>query len=286
MGVLNLFSQLSLNLTKKDESLLSPRALGRAMRKSRRAKPRLERIFRKMGLAVYRYREDYHYCPRIFGAGYWKKIDVREMADFGELATAVINQKRTFLSYDRLYVLYQAIWNVRHLSAHGVSMAEVGVYRGGGTYFMASVAENIFEKNVAVHAFDTFEGHPDEIYSAVEVDNWPGKFGDTSFGAVQSYLAGFTNVKLHKGRFQDRCVEVSGEEFCFVHLDVDILSGTRDGLEFFSDRLPVGGIIVVDDYGVTTCKGVKQAADTFIEDRTDFIKFHLDTGQCVLIKIS
>ena len=133
------------------------------MRRRRRAKPRLERIFRKMGLAVYRYREDFHYCPKIFGSGYWKKIDVREMADFGELATAVINQKRTFLSYDRLYVLYQAIWNVRHLSAHGVCMAEVGVYRGGGTYFMASVAENMFEKNVTVHAFDTFEGHPDEI---------------------------------------------------------------------------------------------------------------------------
>jgi len=162
----------------------------------------------------------------------------------------------------------------------------VGVYRGGGTYFMASVADKVFEKKVTVHAFDTFEGHPDEIVSAVEVDNWPGKFGDTSFAAVQSYLAGFTNVKLYKGRFQDSCVEVSGEQFCFVHIDVDILSATRDGLDFFSDRLLKGGIIIVDDYGVITCKGVKQAADTFLEGRTDFIKLHLDTGQCVLIKIS
>ena len=292
MGTLNPFSHLSLNSTKaassgeKDERLLNLRALGKATRRRRRAKPRLERIFRKMGLAVYRYREDYHYCPRIFGSGYWKKIDVRDIAEFSELATTVINQNRTSLFYDRLYVLYQAIWNVRHLLADGVSMAEVGVYRGGGTYFMALVANKMFEKKATIHAFDTFEGHPDEIVPAVDFDHRPGMFGDTSFPEVQAYLAGFTNVRLHKGRFQDRCVEVSGEQFCFVHVDVDIFSATRAGLDFFADRLLKGGVIVVDDYGFTTCQGAKAAVDSFIEYRTGFIKLHLDTGQCVLIKIS
>lgn len=272
--------------SENDESSLDPRASAKAMRRRRRAKPRLERIFRKIGLAVYRYREDYHYCPRIYGSGYWKKIDVREIADFGELARTVINQNRISLSHDRLYMLYQAIWNVRHLSANGVSMAEVGVYRGGGTYFIASVVNKMFENRPTIHAFDTFEGHPDDICPAVDVDHWPGKFSDTAFADVQSYLAGFANVKLHKGRFQDCCAEVSGEKFCFVHVDVDIFSATRAGLDFFADRLLKGGIMLVDDYGFTTCKGAKQAVDSFIEDRTNFIKLHLDTGQCVLIRIS
>lgn len=269
-----------------DKDFTDHRLWLKAIRRSRRAKPWLGHIFRKIGLAVYRYREDYHYCPRIYGSGYWKKIDIREIAVFGELAREVINQNRTILSYDRLYVLYQAIWNVRHLSADGASMAEVGVYRGGGSYFMALVADKMFRRKATIHACDTFEGHPDEIDPVVDNNHWPGKFGGASFADVQSYLAGFTNVKLHRGRFQDSCVEVSGEQFCFVHVDVDIFSATRACLDFFADRLLTGGIMVVDDYGFTTCEGAKQAVDNFIDDRTNYIRFHLDTGQCVLIRIS
>jgi hypothetical protein len=57
-------------------------------------------------------------------------------------------------------MLYQAIWNVRHLADEHVSMAEVGVYRGGGSYFIASVVGIVFKVRPKIHAFDTFEVHP------------------------------------------------------------------------------------------------------------------------------
>jgi O-methyltransferase len=61
---------------------------------------------------------------------------------------------------------------------------------------------------------------------------------------------------------------------------------TRDCLEFFEDRLIERGIILVDDYGMKTCQGAKEAVDLFVNDRAHFIKFHLETGQCLLFKIS
>lgn len=268
-----------------EENSTDSRSARKTLRRRRRAKPLLAAFFRELGLAVYRYREDYHYCPSVYGSGYWKKIDIKEIPDFSELAKEVINQKRTLLFYDRLHVIYQAIWNVRHLTADTVSMAEVGVYRGGGTYFIASVADRLFEKKPKIHAFDTFEGHPDEMHPAVDDDHWQGKFADTSFSDVQSYLARFSNVRPHKGRFQDRCEEVSGEQFSFVHVDVDIFSATRACLDFFADRLLSGGIMVVDDYGITTCMGVQEAVDRFVSERKHFFKLHLNTGQCVLIRI-
>jgi O-methyltransferase len=256
----------------------------RRQRRKLRARPLFKKIAPKLGLAIYRHREKFHYCPEIYGAGYWKKIDIRNVPEFRELANKVIADQRTLLHYDRLYMLYQAIWNVRHLAAPDVSIAEVGVYRGGGSYFIASVAETVFETRAKIHAIDTFEGHPDDIHPEDD-SHWPGKFCDTSFSEVQSYLSVFPNLIVRKGRFQHRCSDIADETFCFVHVDVDIYSATRDCLEFFSDRLLIGGIMLVDDYGSTTCEGCKQAVDDFVAQRRNFLKFQLETGQSLLVKI-
>jgi hypothetical protein len=256
----------------------------RRQRRRLRARPLFKKIAPKLGLAIYRHRDNFHYCPEIYGAGYWKKIDIRDVPGFRELANKVIADQRTLLHYDRLYVLYQAIRNVRHLAGTGGRIAEVGVYRGGGSYFIAAAASALFETPPKIHAIDTFEGHPNEIVPEDD-SHWPGKFGDTSFAEVQSYLSAFPNLILHKGRFQDRCAEIADELFCFVHVDVDIYSATRDCLEFFSNRLLSGGIMMVDDYGSTTCEGCKQAVDDFVAEHRSFLNFHLETGQSLLVKI-
>jgi hypothetical protein len=56
----------------------------------------------------------------------------------------------------------------------------------------------------------------------------------------------------------------------FVHIDVDVLPATDFCLRFFAPRLSRGAAIVVDDYGVATCPGVKKAVDSFIADSPDF----------------
>lgn len=255
----------------------------RRERRKLRAKPLFKRLAPKLGLAVYRNREDFHYCPQNYGAGYWKKIRVQEIDGFKELADKVIADKRSLLNYDRLYILYQAIANVRHL-AGDTSIAEIGVYRGGGSYFIASVAQQVFGMPARIHSIDTFEGHPDDI-AAEDDSHWPGKFGDTAFEEVKKYLSVFPNLTVYKGRFEDRCAALAQEKFCFVHVDVDIYAPTRACLEFFAERLLVGGVMVVDDYGLTTCQGCKQAVDEFVASRKNYLKFHLETGQCLLIRV-
>jgi hypothetical protein len=255
----------------------------RKNRKRLRAKPLLKKIAPKFGLAIYRYRDDFHYCPGIYGSNYWKKIDIRQVPVFGELARKVIADHRTSLSYDRLYMLYQAICNVRQF-AQDASLAEVGVYRGGSSYFIASAANSLFKIPPTIHAVDTFEGHPNDIAPADD-SHWPGKFGDTCFSDVRSYLSVFPNLIVHKGSFQDRRSELAQERFCFVHVDVDIYSATRDCLEFFAQRLLIGAVMIVDDYGATTCQGCRQAVDAFTAKRKNFLKFHLETAQSLLIRI-
>ena len=242
----------------------------------------LNALLKKMGYVLYPYREDYHYCPDYYGHKYFKMTDIRTLPIFEELAGDVIQQGRSFLDYARLHMLYQAVWNVRNLAG---CICEVGVFRGGGSYFIASAAKKLLKNRpIKMYSVDTFEGHPDDIDTQYDGKHVVGKFSSTSYEDVKQYLSVFPEVEVLKGRFQDRIDVLGDKKFSMVHLDVDIYSGTKDGLAFFHERLLKGGIIVVDDYANTACQGVMQAVEEFIENHDDYSRFHLITGQCLLVR--
>src|SRR3990172_865988 len=84
----------------------------------------------------------YHYVPDYYGRSASKRIDIRTLTDFNELANQAIRQGRTLLYYDRLYIIYQVLSNLRRLFPTGerMNIVEVGVYRGGTSHFIASTA--------------------------------------------------------------------------------------------------------------------------------------------------
>ncbi len=136
------------------------------------------------------------------------------------------------------------------------------------------------------YCFDTFEGHPEEDIQS-GIDLYEAKvFGDTDFATVKEYLKGFENIHIYKGRFQDSCVEIADRTFHIVHLDVDLYEPTQFSLEFFDSRLAVGGIIVVDDYEVHKCPGIKQSVKEFLERKENYFSCHPLTEQIILVKTS
>ena len=64
-----------------------------------------------------------------------------------------------------------------------------------------------------------------------------------------------------KGWIPCRFGEIADRRFAFVHIDVDLYEPTRDALEFFYPRLNEGAVLVVDDYGFTSCPGATRAAE-------------------------
>ncbi len=245
-------------------------------------------LLRALNLAVFKRRPDYHYVPRFYGASAEKHLDIRQLPIFGPLARDALNGGRTMLYYDRLYTLYQALLNAKRLRLTSAPhVVEMGVYRGGGSAFLASVM-NAVDINGILHSFDTFEGHPHE-------DTRPGLdaghatsttlFKDTSFASVQAYLSKYPFLTVYKGRFQDRCTVLDDVQVVLAHLDVDIYEPTIFALRFLSKRLVIGGALVVDDYGFDTCPGLKQAVDEFVASTTDYFVLHQLTGQCILVRI-
>jgi len=226
--------------------------------------------------------------PEYYSISAHKHIDIRQLPEFGEVADEVIKQRRTYLSFDRLYTIFQALRPLKNKfkSDSKMHVAEIGVWRGGTSYFICTLLKkyDLCDK-VTLHCFDTFEGHSsDDIRDQLDGPHESGGFNDTSYESVKQYLSKFNNVEILKGRFQDNANNVKDLSFFFVHLDVDIYEPTIYALDFFNNRLYVGGCIIVDDYGFNSCPGARKAVDDFLIKTNNFFPLHLLTGQCVLFK--
>lgn len=190
-------------------------------------KPRQEVIITKEG---------YHYVPDIYGKSANKLMDIREEEPFFSLAKTVYDQQTSCLYFDRLHVLYQAATNVIRNSPPNsrLNFIEVGVYKGGGTYFLASVAEQCAKGRVQLFAVDTFSGHDQQdLPHGEEGKHTEERFTDTTYELVQAYLKIFSNVAVLQGRIQDRVESLQDLTFDLVHLDVDIYLPTLFSLQFF-----------------------------------------------------
>jgi len=212
----------------------------------------------------------------------WKKIDVREIEGFGEIAQKAIEEHRTGMRYDRLYTLWQMIAALQSAAP----IAEVGVYRGGSSRFILE-ALRFHDRSNVLYACDTFSGH----VAVDEQRDGPHKvdlqFTNTSLEDVRAYLQDFPNAQLLHGDFRVTSAELSAiPEFSFVHIDVDVYPVIRFCLEFFARRVRPGSFIVVDDYGFTTCRGAWEAVEEFVAASHQFRRVHLLTGQALLVRVA
>ena len=163
-------------------------------------------------------------------------------------------------------------------------MAECGCFEGASAWFMVNELPN-----TPVYLFDSFEGlpQPSENDTPLNGHSFAWKTGDltASEKKLRKNLEDFSNITVMKGWIPERFNEVAEQLFRFVHIDVDLFQPTLDTLEFFYPRLHCGGVIVLDDYGFTTCPGAYKAATDFMSDKPENI-IHLPTGQGLVIKTS
>lgn len=230
----------------------------------------------------------FHSVPDIYGRAAPKLIDIRTDQRFYRLAQQARADQRTLLYLDRLHTIYQAVADLARRLPPGETARtiEIGVYRGGASFLMAAVAEELLPGRFEHFAVDTFTGHAmEDIPSGAEGAHLPRMFGGADHGDVVRYLSGFPSVRVLKGRVQDLFATLRQHQFHFVHLDVDLFEPTLFVLAEFYPLLQQGAAVVVDDYGFVTCPGVRAAVSEYLTAHPrNFTKFELPTGQCVLIK--
>jgi len=214
-----------------------------------------------------------------------KLLNIKEQQPFADIARRVIITKRTLLYYDRLYTLFQEIRNLKAIRHGRVNICEAGVYRGGSSRFIAMSCKAL-DVDATIYSVDTFSGHSDkDVHTDIDGGHRANDgFSDTSFADVSAYLSSCPNIRVLKGRIQE-IAPTFDCRFDMAHLDMDIYEPTRYALDYFDKALSANGVIVVDDYGFTTCPGAKLAVDEFLLSHCGYVATYLLTGQMILQKV-
>jgi O-methyltransferase len=145
---------------------------------------------------------------------------------------------------------------------------ECGVFKGASSYLICKANQTAQDRRVH-HVFDSFAGLSEP--SAVDGSFWSEGDLACHLDVVKANLSEFdeNTVKFYPGWIPDRFSDVDGQRFSFVHIDVDLYGPTWNSLAYFYPRMQVGGIILCDDYGFTTCPGATIAIDEYLLDKPE-----------------
>ncbi len=220
-----------------------------------------KRVVAKMKRGATKHLWQHHRAFLLNTQGFWNH-EIHLDDEFLNLFVQVYVDGRARMTIRDMYNIWRCIKKVRGVDG---DIAELGVYKGGSARLILEATGPA----KSVHLFDTFEGMPETDPSIDAIA--AGTFADTSVAGVRDYLAAYENVAFHKGWFPEsaKALQVSGQKFSFVHLDVDLYESTLSGLTFFWPLLSRNGVLLSHDYCWLNCRGVRKAFDEFFVNRPE-----------------
>lgn len=219
--------------------------------------------------------------PSYLVAKAYKKYDLNhDIPEFSALAREIMADRRTFLQADRLHTLWQGVAAIREPAA----VVEIGTYLGGSARFLHLALRKLGKTN-PVLVCDTFKSFT-EVDPSVDGAHKVGESFVTSAEEVREYLSDCDGVSVFEGDITQTASTLPATSFALVHIDVDVYPATKFCLEYFGARLAPGGIMICDDYGFTSCKGAFAAVEEFVTENPAFTRFHLLTGQALIVRIA
>jgi O-methyltransferase len=186
----------------------------------------------------------------------------------------------TMVDFYRCYELWMLVGQITHIPG---DILEIGVWRGGTGCMMAARAQQL-KPQAKVVLCDTFAG----VVKASERDSHyrGGEHADTHLDIVVGLATklGLRNVEILQGIFPDETGHhVAQRQFALCHIDVDVYDSALHCLEFVWPRMPVGGIVVYDDYGFAECTGVTRLVNERI-GLPGAVTLHNLNGHAVVVK--
>jgi O-methyltransferase len=177
----------------------------------------------------------------------------------------------------RLTTISLAIERIKSEQIEG-SFAEAGVWQGKTSKIIHQLAPDR-----KYFLFDTFEGFPSQNLE-IEADNID-RFKNTNLNIVKQNIGDLNNIVFRVGYFPETAKGLESEKFAFVLLDMDLYQSTKDGLEFFFDRVVPGGYIFLHDYNSPESDwGVSRAVNEFMASKSETLMEIPDTWGSVVIR--
>lgn len=185
-----------------------------------------------------------------------------------------ICKKYSMISEERFKNNINSVKNIQKKNILG-DIVEIGVWKGGSILSMILEYEKYQENNRTFHLYDTFSGMTDPTVH--DKDLWNNqadvllKYDGTkdvikAAAGLEEVKANISNhtkyekIQYHQGDILKN--EYYPDKIAILRLDTDWYESTKFELDNFYDKVSVGGIVIVDDYG--HWQGCKQAVDEFL----------------------
>jgi O-methyltransferase len=142
-------------------------------------------------------------------------------------------------------------------------LIETGVWRGGSCILMRGLLKAYGDQARNVVAADSFVGLPPPneeryvhdkgdnfyLYSELAVSLEQVKANFEKYGLLDD------KVEFVQGLFKNSLPALRDRQFALIRLDGDLYESTMDSLVNLYDTVPVGGFVVIDDYGaIPACR--------------------------------
>lgn len=215
--------------------------------------------------------------------------------DYWNEALEVIKivKKQTMLSNLKLATLYEQVIYCEKNNIEG-DYVECGVWKGGAVGMIATANLKYGQQRRHIHLFDSFDDICEPITEidgkqamkdieslyGRKVDNYKGELKPLS--GIYDSRGGHGTIEIckelivkkirypkeylhfHQGWFQETLPIVAPvlKKIALLRLDADWYTSTKICLEYLYDKVVIGGIIIIDDYG--RYDGCKKAVDEFL----------------------
>jgi len=189
-------------------------------------------------------------------------------------------QANTLVDVTRCYELWDLLHGLSHIPG---AVVEVGVWRGGTGAILARALMRT-KPNEKIYLCDTFSGvvkagGRDKSYRG-------GEHANTSVEDVQELMKSLslTNAVVLKGMFpEETSSQIPPGPIALCHIDVDVYQSAKDTVNWVTDRLAPGGVLVFDDYGFPTCIGVTRYVHE-LKAQAGWLSIYNLNGHAILIK--
>jgi O-methyltransferase len=198
-----------------------------------------------------------------------------------------ISSKYSMTGHQRMYLLSQAILNVKEKKLEG-DFVECGVWRGGNILFY-KLLNDFYGLNKTIFAYDTFEGMntPEDIDidytgNSAKKELLRNKKSEhirnihclSTINSVKKNI--LQHSKLENINFIIGAVEKSllleknlPKKISILRLDTDWYASTKIELEILYPRLVQGGVLIIDDYG--HWQGARKAVDEYFFNKKKWL---------------
>ncbi|MCB0511899.1 MAG: class I SAM-dependent methyltransferase [Bacteroidetes bacterium] len=181
----------------------------------------------------------------------------------------------------RAYIAYSFADLVKNIEGDFV---ECGVNKGGLSIGIIEYI-NFNQLNKTFYLLDTFQGY-DEKYLSTDEKNLGLKeqynmYVDCYDDVVNTFKE--HPVKIIKGSVPETLTQCDTNKIAYLSIDMNCVLPEIEAIKYFWDKITIGGVIVLDDYGFPNHINQKDAHDELAKV-LGYNIISLPTGQGIIIK--